>query len=77
MGVALREQAGVVADGGDPMNTFRDLERAASVHVPLEQIKFGHRAQTSYTPPEAGESKAVPAIQEVMDTWARHYASKA
>ena len=33
----LREQMAIVADGGDPMNTFRDPAANVSIHVPHER----------------------------------------
>ena len=32
----LREQMAIVADGGDPMNTFRDPATNVSIHIPTE-----------------------------------------
>src|SRR5207247_6799544 len=32
----LREQMGIVDDGGDPMNTFRDAARNVATHVTTE-----------------------------------------
>ena len=33
----LRDQMAIVADGGDPMNTFRDPAANVSIHVPHER----------------------------------------
>ncbi len=46
----LREQMKIVADGGDPMNTFRDPETNESVHVPTESDDPTWRNQPQRTP---------------------------
>ena len=42
----LREQMGIVADGGDPMNTFRDPATNVSVHVPHEADDPNYRGRS-------------------------------
>jgi 5,5'-dehydrodivanillate O-demethylase len=65
----LKEQAEVVADGGDPMNTFRDPELNRSVKLPLEHVKFLNRARGGYSLVEAGEPLDVNLIEQTMATW--------
>jgi 5,5'-dehydrodivanillate O-demethylase len=69
----LTEQMGVVADGGDPVNTFRDAAEAAHIPAPMEQVKFGARLGARYVPQEAGETTAAPDIQRVLDTWVSNW----
>ena len=42
----LREQMAIVADGGDPMNTFRDPATNVSVHVPHEADDPNYRGRS-------------------------------
>ena len=63
----LRRNIQIMDDGGEPMNVFHTKD---VLHAPVEKVKFGLRAATRYVPPEAGHSDAVPAIEQVMATWA-------
>jgi 5,5'-dehydrodivanillate O-demethylase len=63
----LKKNIQIIEDGGEPMNVFHTDD---VLHAPVEKVKFGLRAATRYVPPEAGHSDAVPAIEEVMATWA-------
>ena len=65
----LKEQAEVVADGGDPMNTFRDPVVNETIALPMEHVKFLNRARNSYTLVEAGDPLDVDLINETMATW--------
>ena len=65
----LQREVAIVADGGEPMNVFRDPERAACVQAPLEQVKFGMRRPKKYIPGEAGYSTDAAKINDVLDTW--------
>jgi 5,5'-dehydrodivanillate O-demethylase len=65
----LKEQAAIVADGGDPMNTFRDPSTNQSVSLPLEHVKFLSRDRSGYTLVEAGDPLDVGLIEETMATW--------
>ena len=62
----LREQMKVVADGGEPMNTFHD---ANVIALPMEQIKHGNLPDGRYRPGEAGESTDEELIRQAMLTW--------
>ncbi|MDA0797542.1 MAG: aromatic ring-hydroxylating dioxygenase subunit alpha [Chloroflexi bacterium] len=65
----LKEQAEIVADGGDPMNTFRDPEKNQSIALPLEHVKFLNRGRTGYNLVEAGDPLDVDLIEQTMATW--------
>ena len=65
----LKDQMAIVADGGDPMCTFRDAEANTSIPLPLEHVKFLNRARSGYTLVEAGEPLDVDIIEETMATW--------
>jgi 5,5'-dehydrodivanillate O-demethylase len=65
----LREQMDVVADGGDPMCTFRDPTKNRSIGLPLEHVKFLNRARSGYSLVEAGEPLDVDLIEATMSTW--------
>ena len=65
----LRREINVLADGGEPMNVFRDAEKAECVFAPLEQVKFGMRRPKKYIPGESGHSKDAEKINAVLDTW--------
>jgi hypothetical protein len=65
----LRREINVMEDGGEPMNVFRDANRAACVAAPLEQVKFGQRRPKKYIPGESGFSKDSDKINEVINTW--------
>jgi 5,5'-dehydrodivanillate O-demethylase len=65
----LREQAEVVADGADPMNTFRDPAKNQAIELPIEHVKFGNRARNGYSLVEAGDPLDVDLIEETMSTW--------
>ena len=65
----LRREMNVIADGGEPMNVFRDAAKAARVMAPLEQVKFGMRRPRKYIPGESGYSKDADKINQVIQTW--------
>ena len=65
----LKEQAEVVADGGDPMNTFRDHTTNQAVELPLEHVKFLSRGPSTYALVEAGSPLDVDIIEQTMATW--------
>jgi len=69
----LRDQMDIVADGGDPMNTFRDAKEAAYVELPLERwpTMQGSERFTTYMSAQANEPPTqVEEIQVVLDSWA-------
>jgi 5,5'-dehydrodivanillate O-demethylase len=66
----LRRELDVLADGGEPMNVFRDAEKASCLVAPLEQVKFGMRRPKKYIPGESGHSTDADKINEVIDSWA-------
>ena len=65
----LREQAEIVADGGDPMCTFRDPTKNRAIKLPLEHVKFLSRDLGGYRLVEAGEPLDVDLIEATMSTW--------
>ena len=65
----LAQQAGVVSDGGDPMNTFRDPAQNRDIHLPLEHVKFLNRSRSGYNLVEAGDPLDVELIETTMATW--------
>ncbi|PZC45806.1 MAG: 5,5'-dehydrodivanillate O-demethylase [Chloroflexi bacterium] len=68
----LKEQLQIVADGGDPMNVFRDPERNVSIELPLERwpaLQQLERYQ-EYVALQAGEDPNFGEEVEVaMATW--------
>ena len=69
----LRDQMDVVADGGDPMNVFRDAAKAANVELPLERwpgLQDVDAQFSTYVNLQAGEPQDVQEeIKEVLSTW--------
>ena len=65
----LQQQLTVVEDGGDPINTFRDLAVANHIPLPMESVKHGILPDGRYRPGEGGESPIIPMIEEVLRTW--------
>ena len=65
----LQEQAQLVADGGDPMNTFRDPAENEAISLPLEHVKFGNRRRMGYTLVEAGEPVVADVVNETLESW--------
>jgi 5,5'-dehydrodivanillate O-demethylase len=65
----LSRELEVVADGGEPMNVFRDANKAACIRAPLEQVKFGMRRAKKYIPGESGYSADADKINAVLKTW--------
>jgi hypothetical protein len=65
----LKEQAEIVADGGDPMNTFRDSAKNQAIELPLEHVKFLSRGRSGYNLVEAGDPLDVDLIEQTMATW--------
>jgi 5,5'-dehydrodivanillate O-demethylase len=65
----VKEQAAIVADGGDPMCTFRDPERNQAIELPIEHVKFLNRNRGGYSLVEAGEPLDVDLIEQTMQTW--------
>ena len=72
----LQRNIKVMQDGGDPMNVFRGDELGL-LHAPVENVKFGVRAQARYIPPEAGDTTAVEEIEQVMGTWVDYLGAEA
>jgi hypothetical protein len=72
----LAQQLDVVADGGEPMNVFRDPAEAARIVLPLEKVKHGVLADGKYRPMEAGPSAAHELIEQTLATWTTVYAGK-
>ena len=69
----LREQMNVVADGGDPMNTFRDAEAAQYIELPLESWPSMQGAErfTTFMSAQSNEPPTqMEQIQMVLDSWA-------
>ncbi|MCH8198493.1 MAG: hypothetical protein IIA54_00285 [Chloroflexi bacterium] len=70
----LKEQLAIVADGGDPMNVFRDPARNECITLPLERWPSMNQLSqfSTYTAPQAGETDEMKAgIQRVLDGWAQ------
>ena len=65
----LDEQMGIVADGGDPMNTFRDPAKNEAIRLPIEHVKFGSRVRDKYVLVEAGEAQVVDLVDATLATW--------
>lgn len=66
----LQQQMEAVAEGKDPMNTFRNPATNVCIEPPLERIKFGaSRRPQRYMPAEAGYSEAAADIERVQATW--------
>jgi 5,5'-dehydrodivanillate O-demethylase len=70
----LQEQLVLNAEGGEPMNVFRDPEQAAYVDVPLEHVtrhtmNVPQRLRRPTITQEAGDSVAIDDIRQVLDTW--------
>ncbi len=63
----LSEQMGLVADGGDPINTFRTPHHM--LEAPIERTKFGMKRPKKYVPGEAGYSRDASLIDQVLETW--------
>ena len=65
----LDEQIDVVADGGDPLNVFRDLPDGHALPIPLEKVKFG-KAVLANRPLEAGDTSPVrDLVQKALESW--------
>ncbi len=67
----LTEQAGLVQDGGDPINVFREQAKAEHIEIPTERAALGadRRKAIKYVQLEGGRSAAVPDIEKVFSTW--------
>ena len=65
----LQDQAQVVFDGGDPMNTFRDPAKNDAIPLPLEHVKFGNRRKMGYTLVEAGTPTVTEIVNETLESW--------
>ena len=65
----LQQQAQIVSDGGDPMNTFRDPEKNDVIPLPLEHVKFGNRRKMGYTLVEAGVPAVTDIVNETLESW--------
>ena len=61
----LREQMAIVADGGDPMNTFRDPATNVSVHVPHENDDPNYRGRSGEALQRRQEAGAIGTGQSV------------
>ncbi len=68
---------GLVADGGDPINTFRDPAANTSVRLPIEHVKFGSRIREKYALVEAGEAEVVGLVDATLATWKGHRSERA
>ena len=73
----LAEQMGIVADGGDPMNTFRDPAANETVRLPIEHVKFGSRVRDKYALVEAGTPAVVGLVDATLATWKGHRSERA
>jgi len=67
----LREQLDILADGGEPMNVFRDPMDNERISLPLENGNLSNAKQLEYRPGEAGVLQATNEIQSTMATWAK------
>jgi 5,5'-dehydrodivanillate O-demethylase len=66
----LERELRKVEAGQDPMNTFRDPADNVSIHVPIEQVKFGAPLPPpQYFPGEEGFSRDAELIEAVLATW--------
>ncbi len=65
----VEQQAQIVEDGGDPINTFRDPAIAGYIELPMESVKHGIKPDGKYRPGEGGDSPIVPDIEKVLQTW--------
>ena len=65
----LQRQMALVADGGDPMCTFRDPAENQSIELPLEHVKFANSFTGGYRLVEAGGPLDVDLIEATMKTW--------
>lgn len=69
----LRNQMAVVADGGDPLNVFRDWSPGQGESGPeIEHLTFGQSNADlvrNFVQFEAGDSEAAADIQRVLATW--------
>ncbi len=67
----LNEQAKIVADGGDPMNTFHTKEAAENIKIPTEHMALGRDQvpRIKFIPLEAGVSGAEADIEYAVESW--------
>ncbi len=67
----LNEQAKIVADGGDPMNTFHTKEAAENINIPTEHMALGRDQvpRIKFIPLEAGVSGAEANIDYAVESW--------
>ena len=73
----LKENMAIVADGGDPMNTFRNPAENQSIRLPIEHVKFGSRVRDKYSLVEAGEAEVVDLVDATLATWKDHRSERA
>jgi len=69
----LRDQAEIVADGGEPMGVIRDAKLNENVELPLERwSNLAHRGRLGkYNEAQAGRDPSqVKAIERVLASWA-------
>ena len=61
----LQEQMGIVEDGGEPINVFRDPAKNKFIHIPVEHsLESGARALGS------GQAPYSPLMSEIEGQWA-------
>ena len=71
----LKDQLAIVADGGDPINVFRDPQANERIELPLERWPSMNEPArfATYTSPQAGESQELKdQVQRVLSGWAEH-----
>lgn len=69
----IKEQINIVQDGGDPMNVFRDPQKAKDIELPLERWPALQEAArfSTYVQAQAGEAPELKdRIQRILSTWA-------
>jgi 5,5'-dehydrodivanillate O-demethylase len=63
----LQEQMGIVEDGGEPINVFRDPEKNRFINIPVERsLESGARAGAL----GSGQAPYSPLIDEIEEQWA-------
>ncbi len=63
----LQEQMGIVEDGGEPINVFRDPQKNKFIHIPVEHsLESGARARAL----GSGQAPYSPLIDEIEEQWA-------
>ena len=67
----LSEQMRVAADGGEPMNVFKDRAEAEGVRIPTEKVALGRDRvkRVRYLPLEGGLSGIAELATVAVDSW--------